>query len=413
MPRHLSLVLVFLTIFLPVVSPAVDPNPADAATRQVLMEMFSPDTRDIGRLFHQSFLDQVPVPQVKQILDTYRGALGDLEQIVGAAGTYELVFTKGKAPCRITLNSRRQIVGLWFGHWTLFDDSPCSLREEFGRFPGKVSVTLTRNGEELLFTLDSDTPLAVGSAFKLYILQAASESVRAGKLRWEQTVPLRDDRKSLPSGILQNWPARSPLTVRTMANLMISLSDNTATDHLLFLLGREQVEARAPERLRPFLSTREMFVLKWGVGPDTRQRYAAAGPAERRQLLEKMAGFPLKKVAYDGSPVMVDEIEWHVTTRELCRLMYALRDDPALAINPGLANPAQWSRVGYKGGSEPGVLNFTHLLQPESSGPVYVLSATVNHSDEAIDTSGFALLVSRLMSLIQRDEFTPATAKNP
>jgi beta-lactamase class A len=350
---------------------------------------------------------------VRQIIATYRDALGDMEQVVGEAGVYEMVFTKGKAPCRITLNSRRQIVGLWFGHWTLFDDSPESLRGEFSKFPGKVSVTLTRDDKQVLFSLNSDTPLAVGSSFKLYILRAAMESVRAGKLRWEQTVPLRKEWKSLPSGILQNWPDGSPLTVRTLANLMISLSDNTATDHLLFLLGRKQVEDQAPERLRPLLSTREMFVLKWGVGQDTRQRYAAADTVARRELLAKLADFPLEKVTYDGSPVMVDQIEWHITTRELCHLMYTLGDDPALAINAGLANPAQWDRVGYKGGSEPGVLNFTHFLKPKPSGPTYILSATVNHAEEAIDTSGFALLVSRLMSLIQRGEFTAEPASTP
>jgi len=406
MPGRLIPFLFLCLTFLPVGVSATELDPASEAEKKVLFELFDPDTGDLARFFHPSFLEQVPVPQIRQILDTYRGALGDLEQIVGSGGNYELVFTKGKTPCRITLNSRRQIVGLWFGHWTLFDDSPASLREEFSKIPGQVSVTLLRDGQQTLFSLNSDTPLAVGSAFKLYVLQAIGGQVRAGTLRWDQVVTLQTGRMSLPSGILQNWPAGSPLTVRSLANLMISISDNTATDHLLFLAGREQVEALAPARLRPFLSTREMFALKWGMGPDTRQHYATANVAGRRRLLDKVQDFPLDKIAHDGSPVMVEEIEWHITTRELCRLIYALREDPALAINPGLANPAQWHRLGYKGGSEPGVLNFTHLLQPAADGPVYALSATVNHPSEAIDTSGFALLVSRLMALLQRGAFT-------
>ncbi|MBN2431029.1 MAG: serine hydrolase [Acidobacteria bacterium] len=413
MPFRLSLAGLLCLLILPVGTPATDLDPAGDAEKAVLLKLFAPDAHDLGRFFHPSFLEQVPEPQMKQILDTYRGALGDLEQIVGSSGNYELVFTKGKTPCRITLNQQRQIVGLWFGHWTLFDDSPTSLREEFSRIPGQVSVTLVRDDGQTLFSLNSDLPLAVGSAFKLYVLQSAADQVRAGKMRWDQVVPLRADRVSLPSGILQNWPADSPLTLRTLANLMISISDNTATDHLLFLLGRERVEAHAPQRLRPFLSTREMFVLKWGVEADTRQRYAAADLAGRRQLLEKLQDFPLNKIAYDGSPVMVDEIEWHISTRELCRLIHSLRDDPSLAINTGLANPAQWHRIGYKGGSEPGVLNFTHLLQPAADGPAYALAATVNHTSEAIDTNGFALLVSRLMALLQRGEFSAEATHAP
>jgi hypothetical protein len=42
---------------------------------------------------------------------------------------------------------------------------------------------------------------------------------------------------------------------------MISVSDNTAADALLSIAGRENVEKFAP-RNRPFLSTREAFILK-------------------------------------------------------------------------------------------------------------------------------------------------------
>lgn len=47
--------------------------------------------------------------------------------------------------------------------------------------------------------------------------------------------------KSLPGGILQNWPKGAPLTLHTLAGLMISQSDNTAADTLLEILGRDVV----------------------------------------------------------------------------------------------------------------------------------------------------------------------------
>ncbi|MFL9455456.1 serine hydrolase [Tolypothrix bouteillei VB521301_2] len=49
-------------------------------------------------------------------------------------------------------------------------------------------------------------------------------------LAWKDVVQLQPSEKSLPSGMLHTWPDGSYLTVQTLASLMISLSDNTATD---------------------------------------------------------------------------------------------------------------------------------------------------------------------------------------
>ena len=60
---------------------------------------------------------------------------------------------------------------------------------------------------------------------------------------------------------------------------MISISDNTATDHLLHHLGRRNVEGQmvamghgTPQRNRPLLSTREMVMLRDLNVPSRRRR---------------------------------------------------------------------------------------------------------------------------------------------
>ena len=59
----------------------------------------------------------------------------------------------------------------------------------------------------------------------------------------------RSDRASLPSGITQSWPAGSPVTLQTLATLMISISDNTATDTLV-TLERRKLDAFVATRRR-------------------------------------------------------------------------------------------------------------------------------------------------------------------
>src|SRR5690606_39753601 len=55
---------------------------------------------------------------------------------------------------------------------------------------------------------------------------------------------------SLPTGILQEWPVGTPMTIQSLATLMISISDNTATDVLLRVAGRDTEIGRASCRER-------------------------------------------------------------------------------------------------------------------------------------------------------------------
>src|SRR3546814_9000798 len=56
-----------------------------------------------------------------------------------------------------------------------------------------------------------------------------------------------------------------------------------------------------------------------------------------------------------------------------------------LGLNPGIPADAasHWAYVGYKGGSEPGVLDMTLLLHAKSGG-WYALSGTWNNPDAAL-----------------------------
>ena len=111
--------------------------------------------------------------------------------------------------------------------------------------------------------------LAIGSVFKLYILGELGRQIAAGELSWDDEIAIDDAYRSMPSGDLHYAPAGTTYSVRYLAEVMISQSDNTATDHLLFTLGRENVEAMVATMghadsslMIPMLSTRELFAIK-------------------------------------------------------------------------------------------------------------------------------------------------------
>ena len=249
----------------------------------------------------------------------------------------------------------------------------------------RVSATLRTADGAVDLSSHGDDAFAVGSTFKLYVLGALLRAIASGERAWTDVMPLREDWKSLPSGEMQDWVAGAPVTLYQYAEKMISISDNTATDHLIRALGRGNVEAmlipmgNASELSHfPFLTTLEMFKLKWAIDPSRTAAYVAANASDRRVLLEGLESTPRSAVGTNGvsmeTPYAIDKLEWFASTRENCRAMFWLANQESAEARAILSknvpileelgfDRGRWRYAGFKGGSEPGVLNLTYLLE--------------------------------------------------
>jgi beta-lactamase class A len=337
-------------------------------------------------------------------------------------GEVEFLFDKGvRVPAVLTLEAKapHRIAGLLFRAALKDNETLDDIVREVKNLPGAAGFTLMRLDPDprIVWEHNGTQPLAVGSAFKLLVLAALVEDVQAGRRAWSDVVPLRKELASLPSGLLHSWPDGAPVTLHTLATLMISRSDNTATDHLIDLLGRARVEAvqkpvgvQAPERNQPFLTTAETFKLKLVLPPEQQREYLAADPAGRRRLLETLVKpAPLAKARTLSTPQLIEEVEWFYSTADLCRVMDWLRRQEKaaaardiLAVHSGVSlDTTFWSYVGYKGGSEPGVLNVTLLLQAKS-GAWFAFAMTWNNPEREVDSVQLIGLAQRLLRLAQR-----------
>jgi beta-lactamase class A len=242
--------------------------------------------------------------------------------------------------------------------------------------------------------------LAVGSAFKLAVLAALQQRIKAGLLLWTQKVTLRTQDKSLPSGVLQTRPGGSRYTVIDLARYMIAISDNTAADMLIHLVGRPAIAPLIPARDRPILTTRELFMLKDPANIGLRERYLAApSPVARLAILAQVDQLPLPSLRalvplFSKGPV-APRIEWFFSVRQLCSLMAQVQRLPQMSINSGVANPVEWTHVAFKGGSEPGVLNLTTMATARN-GVTYCVSATWNNA-ALLDNGRFEALYSSVL----------------
>jgi len=256
-------------------------------------------------------------------------------------------------------------------------------------------------------SIDPATAAPIGAAFKLYVLDALGNAEASGTVRWNQPLTVTAELKSLPAGQLQNEPDGTRVSVLDTAAAMMSLSDNTATDMLINLVGRSAVEAAltttgmaSPALDRPLLTTREIFILKLHQWPALAQRYIAADEPGRRALLASTVDrAPLPAVAAAAAwttPRDINSLEYFASASDICRAYVSLA---ALARRPGLSpigqvlslnddslalDPAEWQTTWFKGGSEPGVLALAYLATTRT-GHSYVVTALAENPSQPID----------------------------
>ncbi|MBD8891388.1 serine hydrolase [Roseibium litorale] len=353
-------------------------SPAQAADDQVkspgselLMEAWNTGAADASA-FSTEFLRAVPHDKLKAIIEKLEKTYGKAEEITGAGGEgrYRISTSSYTIEVQLALNTAGKINSLQVKQ-IASRDSLDDLLRDLPDLAENASYVLLKNGEQVS-NYREDRKLAVGSAFKLFVLQALKESIEAGKLDWNTVLTLEPGQLSLPSGIMQDWPAGQQVTVQTAAVLMMSQSDNTATDLLMDHIAQDRLEETSGQV--PFLTTRQFFQLK--ASTSLASTYVTAPLDRKREILSGLADLPLP----DGIRVMPsyqEGIEWYASASSLCSTIDRVKDLPAIQVNPGNLNKQDWKSIAFKGGNEPGVLNLTYALTAHD-GTQWCFSSTWN-----------------------------------
>lgn len=391
-------------------------DPAVRAAADSLVPLFA-GGGDYDAMFAPAFRQDVPKPRFDSIVAQMKMTLGapkGVERFVPTSPwTADLIlgFERGTASIRLALSpvGPHPITGLLITGTAAREDSIAKLAADVRALPGSSGLGIYALGGSTpspIFEWHGDQPAPLGSAFKLWVLAEAARQVAAGERRWTDIVPLGPP--SLPSGITQRWPAGTPMTLQGLATLMISISDNTATDTLLVALGRDKVDAMALSAggEAPVLTTREAFAIK--ADPALAAQWSRADPAARRRLraanAARLATIPIDVGMFGGKPLAPD-VEWFASPRAVAALLDRLRrDDTAraiLAVNSGIdpLTASRFAYVGFKGGSEPGVIAASFVVQAKD-GRWYAVTGGWHRPDEPVEELRFMGLMNRALTLI-------------
>jgi beta-lactamase class A len=177
-----------------------------------------------------------------------------------------------------------------------------AVRARLAKFPGSVSIAAKNLATGKSYGLDAEKPVRTASTIKLAIMIECFYEAAENKLQLTEPVTLTQEEKVSGSGILQDLTSGDALPIRDLVDLMIVLSDNTATNLILNRIGGNAVNARMAQLgiqntrvmrkilgdgtdLKPFPSgiTEEGAKpenKKWGIG--------RSSPQDMLMLLEKL-----------------------------------------------------------------------------------------------------------------------------
>ncbi|RYY25686.1 MAG: hypothetical protein EOP62_12560 [Sphingomonadales bacterium] len=406
---------------------AIEAAPAFTARVQELPAIVS-GTGSYETYFTPGFQAKVPKSMMTTVNAQLAGMAGKLLSIESVAltapytGTVRIRAEKGLMVFLLVVDPAEphQVSGLRFTGMESEEKTLAEVTGALDKLHGATGYAFAKLGTgkpERTLAHNADQRFAVGSAFKLVILAELIRVTNKGERKWDDMVTL--DGSPLPGGGYTLKPKGTQVSLRELATQMISISDNSATDILLATLGREKVESMlktigvTPDpRNVPYLGTLEAFKLKWLQDGALADKYNALSDAGQRKMLAgeiatadiipllRMAGVP-------RLPSRIDTIEWFFSSADLIRVMDWLRRNSegekgkdaraVLSKNAGITiDRAQYGWAGFKGGSEPGVINLTLLLQGVD-GAWYAASASWNDTTAPVEDMRFASLVAALI----------------
>ncbi len=115
------------------------------------------------------------------------------------------------------------------------------IQNEIVNFSGKIWIYAKNLDTGKDYALRADEQVRTASTIKLPIMAETFHQIALGKIAWTDEIILTKEKKQGGSGILFEFSDDTKLDLKTAVNLMIVVSDNTATNLVLDKVGTNNV----------------------------------------------------------------------------------------------------------------------------------------------------------------------------
>jgi beta-lactamase class A len=254
-------------------------------------------------------------------------------------------------------------------------------------FDGRAGVSVKHLGTGESASLNGDELFPTASVFKVPVIVELYRQVEAGTMSLDEKVVLREEDKVPGSGILKELSEGLELTVRDLTELMMILSDNTATDIVTERVGMENINKTLRrlglEKTKVVADCRDILTdfssgPTWSLGTENND---VTTPNEMLRLFEMIV---------DGEAAGRESCDAILSTMGRCQTgqyrlaKYLPRDKVEFA-----------HKTGGLTGRGRSVRNDVGVVTLRQSGERYIISCFTNEAKDAYDAEEFLAKVSK------------------
>ena len=195
------------------------------------------------------------------------------------------------------------------------------LSELAASFPGKVGIFVRNVETGAEAGINADDPFPMASTYKVAIMAQVFREAEAGRLKLDERVTLGQNDRRLGSGLLPYMNVGLSPTIHDLLLMMITVSDNEATDLLLKRVGAKNVTAMLRqmgiEGMRVDRSTEEI-IGSWLEAADP--KFRGVSGAELAAHPEKFPAMT-KEQTEKADRAIVDDPRDHSSPRAMADLL--------------------------------------------------------------------------------------------
>jgi beta-lactamase class A len=126
-----------------------------------------------------------------------------------------------------------------------FDGEARSIADGFDRSGCWVSLHAVDLHTNAALGIEPDTPVVLASVFKVLVALEFFAQAHDGLLDPAQRLIIGPDRRTVGGAGISQFLDPVEISLRDLCGLMLTISDNTATDHLIGVVGLDRINARA------------------------------------------------------------------------------------------------------------------------------------------------------------------------
>lgn len=149
-----------------------------------------------------------------------------------------------------------------------FSELNVQLDNQLKKLQGEVSLKVTFINSNESFNYHEQTQLWAASVIKVALATVIYQQAELGKFSLNDRTALSDENKVLGSGVLKLLDKDTQFTYKDLIILMLTLSDNSATNQLIDLVGWENVEPYLLDQGLANTTFRHKMMIAAGRGPN-------------------------------------------------------------------------------------------------------------------------------------------------